>query len=407
MKLLTTTDAINKELKRLLRECVKCQIAVAWASVGFEAFALLNEHCGKIGRMVVGTHFFQTHPLFIASFREHPRVRFMTTTDELFHPKVYFFEKASGEWECIVGSPNFTCGGLGTNDEVAVLVSSDDHGADDARNSIDASFDAYWQKASSFTGQEYEAYQEAWNRKRPILKNLGGKFGDPKHDNPDDKGKSPLDVPILRMTWSDYFGKVQGEKTTLYGHSMERRLKVIRVARQLFDSHQHFNEIDRDGRRGIAGISGVVEGIDYGFFGSMIGAGHFRHAVNSNDENLSLALDKIPLSGEITRDIYLEYIEQYKLAFPEGRAGVATATRLLAMKRPDTFVCLDSKNKRLLCKDFGISQAVGYEKYWDSIVARIMESTWWCSPPPAPGIECKVWEARAAFLDAIYYEASV
>ena len=127
--------------------------------------------------------------------------------------------------------------------------------------------------------------------------------------------------------------------------------------------------------------------------------------INDNDEKLSLALELIPLSGSITREIYLQYIEQYKQAFPQGRHGVATASRLLAMKRPDTFVCLDKKNKGWLCDDFRISHTVGYEKYWDSIIARIMESAWWNSLPPASPVEREVWEARAAFLDSIYYQA--
>lgn len=403
MKLLTTTADLNKELARLLRECSTCRIAVAWASVGFGAFDLLKKHCAKIEKMVVGTHFYQTNPLFIETFLTHPNVRFVRNTDELFHPKVYFFEKGEGAWECIVGSPNFTQGGFGRNDGMAVLVTSADQRASEALVQINASLQAYWAKASPFSSEDYEAYREAWKRKQPIVNTLRGKFGNP-HENAADKGKPPLDVPILRMTWTDYFARVEGERVTSLGHTLETRLDVLRVARRLFADHLHFSEIEQNGRRGIAGISGVVDGIDYGFFGSMIGAGKFKHAINGNDENLSLALDLIPLAGAITRDIYLQYIERYTKVFPKGGAGVATATCLLAMKRPDTFVCLDSKNKRLLCEDFGISQNVGYEKYWDSIIARIVESTWWCSPPPMSEVERSVWEARAVFLDSLYYE---
>ena len=156
MKVLATTTAINKELARLLRECVKCRIAVAWASTGFGAFSVLKRYSRKIETMVVGTHFFQTHPAFIAAFSTDPKVTFVKNTDELFHPKVYFFERLGGAWECIVGSPNFTHGGFGTNDEMAVLVTSEDHGASAALDRINAAIQAYLDKASPFSDEEYE-----------------------------------------------------------------------------------------------------------------------------------------------------------------------------------------------------------------------------------------------------------
>ena len=349
MKLLTTTAAIKRELSRLLRECSACRIAVAWASVGFDAFELLKKHSKKIERMVVGTHFYQTHPSFIEAFVAHPNVRIVMNTEELFHPKVYFFEKIPGAWECIVGSPNFTQGGFGTNDEMAVLVTSEDQVAADALDRINDSLHGYWRKSSSLSKLDYKVYEEAWKKKWPILRNLCGKFGNPKDADSDDKGNPPLDVPILRMTWADYFGKVKSEKATSDGPSMTERIKVIKAAQRLFSEYSNFNKIGPDGRRQLAGLHGVVNGVNHAFFGSMKGAGKFWKAVKDNDENLSLALDLIPHSGNITREIYLQYIGRYKQAFPDSRAGVATATRLLAMKRPDTFVCLDDENKRLLC----------------------------------------------------------
>jgi hypothetical protein len=62
MRVLTTTDEINGELLRLIRQCSSCHVAVAWASVGFRAFDLLARNAEKVERMVVGIHFYQTHP---------------------------------------------------------------------------------------------------------------------------------------------------------------------------------------------------------------------------------------------------------------------------------------------------------------------------------------------------------
>ena len=405
MRVVTTATEINNELIRLIRECSSCQIAVAWATIGFEVFDLLVKQHKKIGRMVVGTHFYQTHPDFIEAFMEHRNVRFVLKPDGVFHPKTYLFEKAGGEWECLIGSPNLTQGGVGNNDEMAVLVTSQDQGASSALKEIRDAIEGYWLRATVLGQDELVAYREAWQRKQPVLKNVLGRFGKPKEDE-NDGGKSPLNVPILRMSWAVFFKAVRAEKDhPPHDHSMEGRLGVIRAAKQLFENKEHFKDIGLLGRQQIAGLT-TEGGVHFLWFGSMRGAGKFWTAINDNDRNLSLALDLIPATGDISREAYLGYVECYRKAFPEGRDGIATATRLLAMKRPDTFVCLNKRNREGLCDAFGISRNVGYEEYWDSIIERVKDSAtvWWSSPRPTAGEESEVWDARAAFLDSLYYD---
>jgi hypothetical protein len=101
----------------------------------------------------------------------------------------------------------------------------------------------------------------------------------------------------------------------------------------------------------------------------------------------------------------MAYIEAFAKAFPDGRGhGLATATRLLSMKRPDYFVCLDSANLRGIRADFGLKADVDYERYWDAIVARILKARWWKSPCPESRQASGVWKGRVAFLDSCYYE---
>jgi HKD family nuclease len=408
MNVLTNAREVGKRLVRLIERCASCQLAVAWASVGFDAFDALVAHAPKIKRMIVGTHFYQTHPKFIETFLANGNARFILNPDGVFHPKVFLFEMADGTWECIIGSPNFTRNGLSSNDEVAVLLTSHDEAAPSAIEGINAAIAEYWLRAAPVTQDELQAYQNAWNRKRVLLKSLEGKFGNPASNGDGDKGKTPFEVPILLMTWSEYFKQVQAEKTTPYGHSMKGRLRVIQFAGDLFAEDRRFKDIDRPDRRKIAGFVEATtdDPIDYRWFGSMKGSGKFQQAVNNNDEHLSLALDAIPTTGEMSRSMYLEYVDRFRGAFPEGRDGIGIASRLLAMKRPDTFVCLDARNRKGLCKAFGINQNVGYEEYWDSIIARIMEANWWCSPMPQAGDEQGVWNARAAFLDSLFYDGA-
>jgi hypothetical protein len=321
---------------------------------------------------------------------------------------MYFFEIPDAAWECIIGSPNFTSGGMGSNDEIAVLVSVMDHGGPQALSDVRLAIDGFWHAAGPITQEEFEAYREVWRRKRPALANLKGRFGNPGNEDVDDRGKSPLKVPVLLMTWPEYFRRVKEEKATADGHSMEGRLKVIQLAQDLFSKHARFGDIDRANRQKIAGLipPTAADPIDYRWFGSMKGVGKFWQAINNNDENLSVALSVIPMTGTVSRQMYLEYIQRYKQAFPEGRDGIPTASRLLAMRRPDIFVCFDARNRKGLCEAFGISKALGYEGYWDSIIEGVMEANWWRSPPPQPATERGVWAARSAFLDSLYYDGA-
>jgi HKD family nuclease len=178
MRVLAKAVEINMELTRLITECSSCRLAVAWASVGFEAFDLLAKNSTKIEKMIVGTHFYQTHPDFIETFLTHPNVRFVLKPKGVFHPKVYLFQKVGDEWECLLGSQKFTQAGVSTNDEMAVLMTNWDHGAKEAIGKIKATIDGYWLNADHLSRAELEAYQEAWEQKKPTLDNLQGSDDD-------------------------------------------------------------------------------------------------------------------------------------------------------------------------------------------------------------------------------------
>jgi hypothetical protein len=224
---------------------------------------------------------------------------------------------------------------------------------------------------------------------------MAGEFGDRK------PAKPVLTTPLLRRSWDEFLKDVLGEKE----HTFDDRIRVLEASRHLFQQRWSFTKMSREERQGVAGFR-QEDDVDWGWFGSMAGAGVFKNRVNENDDNLSRALDAIPLNGEVIREHYTEFINAYVKAFPKERGhGLATATRLLAMKRPDYFVCFDSANQRGLREAFGISllSSHDYDRYWDSVVERILISQWWKSPRPTLAQAVKVWDGRAAFLDSLYY----
>ena len=75
-------------------------------------------------------------------------------------------------------------------------------------------------------------------------------------------------------------------------------------------------------RKAIAGIIGKkekagtqLESYDWGWFGSMVGAGVFRNRISENDDDLSLALDHIPTTGDVSEDDYNAFINCFQKAF--------------------------------------------------------------------------------------------
>ncbi len=395
MRFLGSPKEIEIALKRLIQECQQLRWAVAWASHDTPLFHLLKENEDKIQQLTVGIHFYQTHPDFIGAFLDHEAVQFVMHPGGVFHTKLYFFESEDGKWDCVIGSPNFTHGAFTGNVEVAIHFSHSDVDADATHRKIHSTLDSYLLTGKKLTNVDLDAYRSIWTRQQRRLNPLSGNYEPPtKKKKPT---RSPLDVPLFVASWAEYFDSVKNDTE----HTTKGRLAVLEEARRLFSTHDYFNELSDEARKGIAGF-GRTEELDWLWFGSMKGAGYFKQAINGNNPKVSAALAEIPLNGEVTQEHYDRYLTLFRDAF--DRSGIATATRLLAMKRPDYFVCLDSKNRDKLCEAFGIPKSVDLDDYWEKVVQRITDSNWWNSPKPQNELEVRVWKCRAAFLDVRFYD---
>lgn len=406
MKVLATSREIDQELRRAMRRWQRYDWAIAWASWAPDAVSMLLQQQNRIGRVVVGMHFFQTHPEFLRAFHLHENVRFVLRTDGVFHPKLFLFSDNDQNWECIIGSANLTYGGLGQNEEVAVLISSADSGAAEARRAIDSALNGYWEQGVQLTEDEVEAYAVMWRKQGSLRRRLASRFGGAGEQDADDGGVNAVATPILLKTWDVYLQDALNDKH----HTAEGRIGVLRAAREWFTTHDSFAEMPVQERKRIAGIAVEPNGsIDWLWFGSMVGAGNFKHLVIESPEGLSAALDAIPLGGPVERNHYVDFARRFQAAFAGRRGGgdgaIATATRLLALKRPDYFVCVDSKNRRELCAAFQVRVSLNLIDYWDSLCERIHEAAWWLAPEPnVDDASRDVWLGRAAFLDVLFYE---
>lgn len=312
----------------------------------------------------------------------------------MFHPKIYLFSNSIVDWECLVGSANLTKSACTENTEIIAHISSSDEGSKKALKKIQAQIKTYWNESESMSNEDYNHYCNVWKSNQKRLKTLSGSYSKKKNEKP------ILKSEIYSMDWSSYVNKVKNDRH----HSLNKRLDLLERVQNIFKDYSKFNQIPLDLRKGIAGFASEDE-IPWGWFGSMRGAGKFKNRINKNDINISRALDRISLSGEITKKDFDRYIEKFVAAFPDGGDGIAIASRLLAMKRPDVFVCLDAQNLEGITAEFGmIRTGMTYERYWDEIIVPIFDSVWWNQPKPKKGTEARIWMGRAAMLDAIFYE---
>ncbi len=185
---------------------------------------------------------------------------------------------------------------------------------------------------------------------------------------------TPEDYSLARiqgMAWRDYYDLIEAETDPRRRRDprvFEQRREVIRVVQGLFNSVEHFNELGTSERKMIAGLV-----IDFGWFGDMGAAGAFMGFIYNNNQRytpelnaISQALDLIPATGGVSRGAYVAYVG----SLPKGCA-IGAGTRLLAMKRPDTFVCVCGGNRQRLCPAFNTAPAsdwrgIGIRSSWRS-----------------------------------------
>jgi len=122
MEVISKAFEIDSVLAGLMNKYKHYYIATAWASVGSNSITQLLKNRKKIKMMIVGTHFYQTHPDFIEEFIESESVNFILNPSGIFHPKFYLFENSEKDWECLIGSANFTKSALSKNSEVVVHI---------------------------------------------------------------------------------------------------------------------------------------------------------------------------------------------------------------------------------------------------------------------------------------------
>lgn len=386
MRLLTTFEELQNAFATYLKACNKFYCCVAWAGSpnSFEIGKLLVRNSNRIEKAIIGLHFYQTHPVFIETFIDHKGVRFIKETDGIFHDKIYLFVKSSKEWVAILGSSNLTKGGFVKNHECNVLFSNEDDKGGELFKSLTNHIEDNWIEAAYFSFKDLKNYRDAFNQQKPHLDVLKKVIQSTKH--------SFNGASLLLLTWNEYCSKLQLHE------GLAKRLNVLKEVNTLFKSTKHFYELDEFDKKKISGYR-LKEAKDWWSFGTVSKGEILSEMV---DKRIGRAIDCIPLDGEVLKSQYDKYVQLFcdggKWSNPIG-----SATRLLAMKRPDIFLCVNGENKAGLANGLGISQSqITLENYWDEIIVPIQNAVWYNGIPHSV-IQQEIYRNRVVLLDLLYY----
>ena len=395
-----TTRQIKKKLHQLMNEFDEFFWAVAWGSNGPLADKLLF-NANKIQKILIGIHFSQTDPKLLDRLANNPGVRVAPTDGKgIFHPKAYHFQSGN-KAASIIGSANFTKSGMTNNVESAVLL----EGNCDSEPflSIKSLIESQWAKGRLIDDEFLASYKLKYIADKPARRKLNKPL---RIHRASDNAVNP---DLLTKTWREYVKTLKTNSLT----DFDNRLVMLRKAHLVLNRATAFSGLSDEERKAIAGTVGPKEllgndldDIDWQCFGSMFPAGKFKNRIAENDQNISIALERIPPSGEVSQEDYTEFVKHFLRAFENSkiRGSYASASRLLSMKRPDYFICVNKKNIGPLSGDLGFARTtLTFERYWTDIVEPITQSTWWQKQRPS-GRDGQIWDGRVAMLDAIYYE---
>lgn len=418
---LLKTAELHARLETLLGEHEECHVAVAWAT-GCEFVTALcsRTHRQRVRRLVVGIDGAATEPEALLAMIEAKlplKIRKGSGQGGIFHPKLYYF-RSKTRAAAAIGSANMTHGAFHRNEEVLVFLEGG--ASEPVFKELEACLDTAEERAVEKTAKWVRTtYRAQWAKARKLRKALEVT------EEPRERTKANPQADLLELSWAEYAQRVQDESDRKFTpDATKKRLTLLAEVRRWL-STTPFENIDLSRRKAIAGVLvGVnerqdvsVRKVQSGWFGSMGGSGTFRNTVAERARDLGLAMSEIPESGEVTREHFEAFVARFEKATNglKPRPGVTCASRLLAMKRPDVFVCVTGGNKdedgnaagniRQLANALGLKKVAfgSFERYWDEVLPALHSSAWYRSPRPK-GTAGKLWDARMALLDALFYE---
>jgi hypothetical protein len=175
------------------------------------------------------------------------------------------------------------------------------------------------------------------------------------------------------LSWPQLYRQI--EKTRYF----DDRLKMLSAIRSFYGPGKRFSDLTLEQRWKVGGICADEPMLKWRLFGSMAGAIPFKQRIRDNRQEISKALNCIPWCSAVTSSHFQQFLEIFRTAFVYAKPynGLATASRLLAIKRPDYFMCVDGPNKKPLATKLRVPvSSFTLDSYWD-LTLQLIDTPWW------------------------------
>ena len=399
-----TKGNLKSRFAHLLSGSSRVDIATAWATSGpsLDLLCKAAEERGVKVRAIVGIYGNATHPDVLERLRGIGELRLVEGKQGLFHPKVYIFagDKGACAW---VGSANFTDAGFARNEE-AVQETQNVDGAVDW-------FNGRWEDCDPLKDGEIEDYRKR-RRKQGVSGTLAKLVGGQSAGAGDrlellrGAGNWGTYVQALENCNKSRLDEVRGwsvlGRTCSYVHTIKEVKRIVH--------HSSWVGLTDQERTMLLGLSDSADGA-WSLLGTLAPAitvcGVFKH---SNEIRNQRILERVKSAvAEVIKapddDFPNAGVTALKQICKESRFGHGTATRLLALARPDRLVSVNTKSCSGLASAFDLEPTtLGNPKNYRLLLERLYAAPWYGDRPGRSKREHQLWNMRAALLDCFVYD---
>ena len=367
-------------------------IATAWATCSWALDNLRQKVTDNIRfqvRAIVGISGNNTEPEALRRLNKIGELR-IASKDPLFHPKAYIF-RSNSKSVAWIGSANFTFSGFGRNKELMFETLE--------TNEIKDWFEELWQQCDSFQTDDIDKYEKSRRLNLPRPQPQRPELADVRNF------RDRIDLFMGISDWKSYIlalekcnhywdchhdWSVLGE-TDSWSHTIQVLNDVVKM---------EWSTLNDYCKQRLLGLTNN----NWALLGSMRPSAHVVFDQNNRERIQNIVMRITNADDDKFPDVAITAYEE--LMGIDG-VGKATATRLLALARPDRIVSLNGASEGGLARSFGLARTtLGIPNNYRFLLERLYEKRWFQALVPKDSGERTIWSMRAALVDCFVYERS-